>query len=167
MTDARLPGRWLTDPVMDGLSDRAWRTFTGALMWSNEAGTDGHVPARALRFLHPLGVDQATASEMVAAGLWTQGEASFTVCDWKKRGQELSSVVEQKREDNRLRQAAWREKERGRKKTVTRDVTPDVGQEHDTTGTGTGQANRAGNSLEMVQPKDEGWPVVQIPRNSA
>lgn len=164
MTDARLPGRWLTDPTMDALSDRAWRTFTGGLMWSNEAGTDGLIPARALRFLHPRGVDGATASELVNAGLWEQGDDSFTVPHWKKRGQELASVVEQRREDNRLRQAAWRDKEKAKRKAVTRDVTPDVGQEHDRTRTGTGQADTASRFHKSMSP---GWPVREIPRSTA
>ena len=53
MTDARLPGRWLTDPHLEALSDRLWRVHTGALMWSAEQGTDGLLPRRTLRLLHP------------------------------------------------------------------------------------------------------------------
>ena len=59
MVDARLPARWLQMMQFDALSDEAWRVFTGGLMWCVANGTDGHVPARYLKVLHPGGVKPA------------------------------------------------------------------------------------------------------------
>lgn len=81
MTDAQLSGPWLTNPTMDGLSARAWRTFTGSLMWSNEAGTDGRITTRSLRFLHPEGTDDVTRDELVGAELWALTADGIEVCN--------------------------------------------------------------------------------------
>jgi hypothetical protein len=125
---------------MDSLSDRAWRTFTGSLMWSNEAGTDGAVPSRSLRFLHPDGVDEQTTSELVAAGLWQRSDDGVAVVGWTGLGQELAANVASKRDANRVRQQQWREKQ---KAAAARDVMRDeqrssLGQDTTATGTGTG-----------------------------
>ncbi len=160
MTDARLPARWLTDPVMDALSDRAIRTFHNSLMWSNEAGTDGRLPQRAMRFLHPEGVDNRTLKELIDAGIWQTESGGVFVPEWNGRmGQELAEVVEGRREGNRKRQQLHRERKRV-KVTITGDVTGDVtGFEEDRTGQDTtGQAYRADDS---AVPE---WPVAEIGR---
>jgi hypothetical protein len=123
MTDTRLPSRWLLDPAMEQLSDRAWRTFTGSLMWSNEAGTDGFMPRRSLRYFHPEGVDSATLGEILAAGLWVEDGQDLRVPDWEKNGQELRETVEARRAGNRQRNRSYRQRKKG---TVTRDVTHHV-----------------------------------------
>lgn len=69
MVDSRLRGEWLGSPRFDDMSDTAWRVFTGALMWSNQQGTDGLVPARYLPRLHPDGSQSDAVSELVHAGL--------------------------------------------------------------------------------------------------
>lgn len=69
MVDSRLRGEWLGSPRFDDLSDTAWRVFTGALMWSNQQGKDGLVPARYLPRLHPDGPQPDAVSELVHAGL--------------------------------------------------------------------------------------------------
>lgn len=126
-----MPDRWLTDPHMDILSDRAWRTFAGSLMWSNGAGTDGRIPATALRFLHPLGVDLATADELITAGKWESlGEGAYQVAEWNLT-QSTAAELERLREYNRVRQARHRDKLRADvtgyvTRDVTRDVTSDV-----------------------------------------
>lgn len=124
-TDARLPSHWLTDPDVDLLTDRAWRTFTGALMWSNGAGTDGRIPPNALRFLHPLGVDDPTAAELVTGGYWRSVEGGgYQVTEWT-RTQSLAAEVERLRENNRLRKQQQRQRER-EAALVTRDATEAV-----------------------------------------
>lgn len=162
MTDSRLPGRWLIDPTMDGLSDRAWRTFTGSLMWSNEAGTDGAVPARQLRLVHPLGVDATTTQELVDAGLWSRTGDGIRVENWVENGQEFAAVVRAQREKARLRQQKHRQRVRSEvapTPSVTRDderdVGRDVGQDSDRTVTGTGQA--------LMSPVVEDWETREIP----
>lgn len=161
MTDSRLPGRWLIDPVMDGLSDRAWRTFTGSLMWSNEAGTDGRLPKRAMRLLHPEGVDSATLRELVEAHLWEPSGADVQIPDWDRRmGQALAATVERQRDLNRDRQAKHRAKQRLPSRItndITRDSTGDLMREspgEDTTGAGAGTTSGARTI--------NAWPVASI-----
>ncbi|WP_157078833.1 hypothetical protein [Herbiconiux solani] len=158
MTDARLPGRWLTDPRMDGLSDRAWRTFTGSLMWSNEAGTDGKIPPRAMRFLHPEGVDSATTAELIKAGLWAPDEGTVFVPNWELMGQELAEVVNARRAGNRTRKRNERERRKTKvTEVVTADVTRDVtGSQEDRTGKDRTGKDRQG----IAEAKVTSWPVV-------
>lgn len=152
MVDARLPGRWITDPRMDALSDRAWRTFTGALMWCNEAGTDGVVPQHSLRFLHPQGVDTKTLAELVDAGLFEPEGKAVRVCEWVENGQELAETVRQRRQDNRDRQRRHRATKR---KPVTGDVTRDVTGESLRTGEERPGQERRGLDSEAVTD----WPT--------
>lgn len=160
MTDARVPDRWLYEPEFDLLSDRAHRTFIGALQWCNGQGTDGRIPPSALRFLHPLGVDITTADELIAAGKWESiGEGSYQVVDWAVT-QSLAADVIRMREQNRARVAAWRAKRPPVTDNETHDVThyetgdvtDDVMRVSRRQGTGTGKAhlevelNNAGTS---------------------
>ncbi len=107
MTDARLPGRWLTDPHLEELSDRLWRVHTGALMWSAEQGTDGLIPRRTLRLLHPEIATLEDAHALVEAGLWDVAGDEFQVLDWA-RSQTLAADIEHQRERNRQKQRAHR-----------------------------------------------------------
>lgn len=131
MTDARVPDRWLTDPEFDQLSDRAFRTFIGGLQWSNGQGTDGRLPASSLRFLHPLGVDDTTAAELITAEHWTRTDDGYQVAHWTDT-QSLAADVNKAREDNKRRQAEWRkrhsksEPDQPATDSVTGDVTGDV-----------------------------------------
>lgn len=111
MTDARLPEHWLTDPRMDRLSDRAWRTFTGSLMWSASQGTDGWIPRTSMRWVHPEGVDEQTRGELVGAGLWVVGADGVSIQDWE-RSQSLAADVERQRERNRAKNKALRDRKR-------------------------------------------------------
>jgi hypothetical protein len=124
VTDARLQGRWLTDPVYDQLSDRAWRTWTGSLMWCAEHGTDGKLAVRSLRLLHPDGTDEATVAELVCAGKWIETPTGYEVADWAgSAGQSLAADVRRQREANRIRQARWRERQISLDQDPARDVT--------------------------------------------
>ena len=78
MVDARLPAEWLGSIRIDNLSDRAFRILAGALMWCNGQGTDGSVPARYTKYLHPDGDDQDAFDELEAAGLWIAGRRTAT-----------------------------------------------------------------------------------------
>lgn len=123
MTDARLPSEWLTAPKLDNLSDRAWRTIVSAYMWSNGAGTDGQIQAKALRFLHPLGVDEATLTELIEAGWLISTDTGHQIPDWTAT-QTLAAEVEKARRSNRERQRRHRES-----RDVTRDITSDLTRE--------------------------------------
>lgn len=170
MTDSRLPGPWLMNPIMDGLSDRAWRTFTGSLMWSNEAGTDGRIPTRSLRLLHPEGTDDVTRDELVCAGLWARNPDGVEVCNWTLMGQELAAAVAERKEAARVRAARFRARtanggSNGRARAVpvmrdagsdathrvTRDVGADVGQD----------SARTSAVPDSSESAVEDWPTTQ------
>ena len=108
MTDARLRGEWVSSMKFDNLSDKAWRIFTGALMWSAENGTDGFIPDRYSKRLHPDGSDIQAEWELSEAGLWEKtrdadGNKGMQLVDWDGAlGQSLAIQVETYRAN-----AAW------------------------------------------------------------
>jgi hypothetical protein len=174
MTDARLKGSWLGAMRFDGLSDCAWRVFTGALMWSVEQGTDGLIPTRYLRTLHPDGEQPEAYAELLAARLWISCATGYQLLDWAgDLGQSTAQEIEAYKENARNRQRTWRENQRKKledkntravpqlptkdpaMRDVTRDVTRDVGNGE---GEGEGTDSEAATSETF-------WPVVDIPQS--
>ncbi|MGC5223865.1 hypothetical protein ACPW96_14935 [Micromonospora sp. DT81.3] len=136
MVDARLPAEWLGSIRIDDLSDRAFRILAGALMWCNGQGTDGSIPARYTRYLHPDGNDQAAFDELEKAGIWTRVDDGYFLDGWSTDlRQSTAAEVERYRESSRLRQKAYRDRRRVGVATAapsppdypmsTRDVTRD------------------------------------------
>lgn len=115
MTDARLRGAWLGRLRFDSLSDAAWRVFTSALMWSAEQGTDGMIPARYLRQLHPDGEQPGAFQELTEAGIWEPAEAGgYQMVGWgADLGQSTAAEVLRYRENARERQQRRRERLKG------------------------------------------------------
>lgn len=177
MADARLRSEWLTKINFMELSDAAWRVFTGALMWAVGNGTDGEIPKRYLRWVHPSGEIQPQAvDEITRAGLWTETPATYQFVGWDTTlGQSTAQQIEKYREDARIRQ----QRRRQRKKTadaeredtptdptsqtqditanVTRDVTANVGTARHGTATAIGkdpQGNES-DSAEFEKYTDE------------
>jgi len=132
VTDARLPGRFLTDYRLNELSDSSWRLLTCSLMWSNEQGTDGFIPYSALRLLG-ANRDSSTVGELIDSGVWSDStDGYFFVGDWESFwGQSLAVDVESRRASNRQRQKMWREKVNSELATARNQgsVTRYVGQE--------------------------------------
>lgn len=166
MADARLRAEWLGQMRFEDLSDAAWRVFTSALMWSVGNGTDGMIPKRHLRFLHPEGVSEAVRTELVAAALWSETKDGFVMLDWTgELGQSTAAQIDKYREDARVRQQRRRERaKKGREaregeelgsgaqsasvtpnvtRDIPRDVTPNVG-----LGQGLGLGNGKGYGQE-------------------
>ena len=113
MVDARLSADWLGSIRFDDLSDRAFRIFAGALMWSNKHGTDGHVPTRYTRYLHPDGTDLDAFTELEDAGLWAAVDDGFQLVGWSSElHQSTAAEVEKYRESARQRQRAYRERQK-------------------------------------------------------
>ena len=153
MTDARLRGEWVNAIKFDGLSDVAWRAFTGALMWSAQNGTDGHIPQRYLKRLHPDGEKPAAFDELVSNGIWERSADGFMLIDWDgAMGQSSALQVETYKANGRKRQSVFREKTRRNlavsigfepdsstpaTRDVTSSVTRDVGK-----GKGEGKGSR-------------------------
>lgn len=115
MTDARLRGEWVGKIKFDNLSDTAWRVFTTGLMWSAEQGTDGRIPARYMKTLHPDGEKQAAVREIAQAGIWEINDAGARFIDWDGAlGQSTALQVETAKAAARERQRAYRERERAK-----------------------------------------------------
>lgn len=109
MTDARLRGSWLGKILFDDLSDPAWRVFTSALMWCAEQGTDGRIPARYLRQLHPSGEHAEAFAELARVGIWKRTPEGYELIDWSgDLGQSTAEQVERYRANNRERVARSR-----------------------------------------------------------
>lgn len=128
MTDSRLRGEWLGSLRFDDLTDTAWRVFTAALMWCNENGTDGHVPKRYLRLLHPDGEQQGAFDEIERALLWTSSTTGdYYFHDWEgELGQNSAATVAAYREGARLRSKTYRDKQRSKLERQNSRVTHDA-----------------------------------------
>jgi len=146
MVDARLPAEWLGSIRFDNLSDRAFRILAGALMWCNGQGTDGAVPARYTKYLHPDGDDQDAFDELEACGLWSRVQDGYVLLGWTDDlHQSTAEEIQRYREAGRRRQKAYRDRQRGASadaqesalseprtmhdvtRNATRDVTANVG----------------------------------------
>ena len=115
MVDARLPARWLQMMQFDALSDEAWRVFTGGLMWCVANSTDGHVPARYLKELHPGGVKPAAYDEILAGGLWEETTDGYQFIEWRKvLGQSTAQEVEDYLVKGRVRAQRSRDNQKER-----------------------------------------------------
>lgn len=110
MTDTRLPEHFLTSPTLDGLTSDAFRVYANGLMWSVTHGTDGLIPDRALRLLHPDGRRLELAAELHAAGLWHHDDAGYHVPDFLKY-QTPAEQVEKARTLARERKRKQRDRE--------------------------------------------------------
>lgn len=136
MVDARLPAEWLGSIRIDKLSDRAFRILAGALMWCNGQGTDGVIPARYTKYLHPDGDDLGAFRELEDAGIWRRADDGYVLPGWSEElRQSTAEEVERYREGARRRQKAYRDRQRdagSNAASVTRDgrreVTANVGQ---------------------------------------
>ena len=186
MTDARLRGGWLNTMRFDDLSDTAWRVFTSGLMWSAENGTNGLVPNRYLRMLHPNGEQPEACRELAAAALGVQEATGFVFLDWDGAlGQSTDVQVETYKANGRKRARDYRERERqklakavgfvvfeakGTPAPVTRDVTryvrPHVGKGkgegegaaiHEVFGDETQLVNQ--QTGEVTGPSPVSWPT--------
>lgn len=191
MADSRLLAHWHSNPDFDDLNDTAWRVFTGALMWSNGRGTDGHIPTRYVRTLHPDGHQPKACDDLEAAGLWRRLGDGYQLVGWvESLGQSTAEQVEHNKEMNRQKQARWRaeqKKKLSRVPTFAEDtghetsevtgyVTPDVGHDRDRDRAGikdlsdvafnemTGEVREEHNSTPRTVSS---WEVASIPTGGA
>lgn len=109
MTDTRLVEGFLTNPKIDGLSDAAFRTYINGLVYAVSAGTDGYLPGRALRLLHPDGARPDTSLELVKRRLWEPATDGWRIHDFDKH-QTSAEQIERSRELARARKQRERDK---------------------------------------------------------
>jgi len=111
MADARLPDRWLTERRIQKLSDRAFRAFTLALMWSVSSRTDGVIDHSDLDLIP--GFPRGAEEELVKSGLWVEHNGGWLIaefCDTQTSKAELHALA-RARASNRERQARYRLKQ--------------------------------------------------------
>ena len=157
MTDSRLPDSWLLNPTLDRFSDGAWRLFTRALMFCNQQGTDGEIDTLYMRHIWPWGDSSTYVLELVDSGWLEQTEAGLVIPDWEGKGQSPASQVAANREKARKRQHKSRvQKTAAEERSVTSDVTRDVGQER-----------KGQDRLGMDSYGEVLWPEVRQPGSPA
>jgi len=168
VTDTRLAESFLTHPALDELSDGAHRVYVQGLVYAVGHGTDGLLPRRSLRFLHPEGPRPANVAELVAAGLWSAVGDGYEVRNFLR----YQSSAEQVRLAAEARQAGRdaaaekkREQRAGAKAkgatSVFRDVPGDSCR--DSGRDFTGQAGQAGQALEATTRAVGTWPPTTRP----
>ena len=117
MTDARMPPKYLTDPVIADLTDRAFRVFTNGLIYAASNETDGLIPRRAARFLHPDALDLSPmVDEVVKAGLWQPHGEDYLIKDFADH-QSSKAQLDGYRKQQREKKA----RQRSRTATVATD----------------------------------------------
>lgn len=120
---ADLPQHWLDDPVMFGLSDGAWRLYTGALMWCI-GRTNGQVPWQMVSRLTP-GSDsdrQVAIKELIEAELVSSDECALWVENWDEHQSTVEQIQDHRRK-LRERVAKYRAKKSG---NGTRNALPNA-----------------------------------------
>lgn len=163
MADARLRGAWLGKMRFDDLSDTAWRVFTSALMWSVEQGTDGVIPSRYLKQLHPDGEQPSAIDDLVTAGIAERTDKGLELIDWAgELGQSTAAQVEEYKRNARERQRRRRgrltevtsegagvgDRSAGRDDFAPRDVTRDIPRD---VGPGPGKGSRKEESRSCAK----------------
>lgn len=124
--DARLSERVVTDPLVDGLSDGAFRVWCMALAWSAGQDADGRIPRRVLRLLHPGGAGEDAAVELVTAGVWRESREGFVNLhgqNWQTTATDALRLREASAERSRKYRERKREASRGDPAGVTSAVT--------------------------------------------
>jgi hypothetical protein len=162
MADARLRDSWLGEMRFDALSDVSWRVFTSALMWSVKNGTDGYIPPRYLKHLHPDGEQSSANEELARANLWLPTKDGYQLTGWHEGlGQSTAAELTAYREGAKLRArksraaaVAFREGNTASPQPIgtARDVRPHVGKGK---GKGNGSGDGEDNSTQSYESADD------------
>ncbi len=106
MTYARLQDDFPENPKVAGLSDSAFRLYVTGLCYAARNKTNGAIPRGILR---RLGGSTTSAERLVAARLWENTEAGWTIHDYLKHQrsrEEIESISQAKRQAGALGGAA-------------------------------------------------------------
>lgn len=169
MTDSRLPGHWLNEMRFMDLTDRQWRIFTNGLMWSNEQATDGYIPDRYLRLLHPKGVEDADIDALVNCEVLERTDGGLQFVRWSDPNglrQSLAADVRGYRDRKRQNQAAYRERRKAESVTghVGGNVAGQVGEGYESSSKAsayvTGHGDRQQKRRQFGQSAPD-YPTVQ------
>ena len=109
----------------DSLSDTAWRVLTGGLMWCAENGTDGDIPSRYVKYLHPDGEKPDANLELVKAEIWIHSTTGYLFIDWNGAlGQSTAAEVAAYRQNARERSRRYRDSQRKKLEDKTTKALP-------------------------------------------
>lgn len=115
MVDARMGSDELQQERLWTLSDRAWRIMGSARMWCNGAGTDGRLRRAFFGCIHPDGVPDDVAAELVAHGHWKpadDGDGYWVEWDRQTLASEVEAYLKRKRVNQRRYRARMAERAR-------------------------------------------------------
>ncbi len=111
MADTRLKDSLIGDPKMENLTDAEWRVWTLGYVYANKHLTNGHIPARALRYLHPDGEKPVAVERLLALRLWTHHrDGGWEIVDFLDTQSSAKQVTDYL-EGNRRRVKEWRERQ--------------------------------------------------------
>lgn len=111
MADTRLRDSLVGDPVLEGLTDTEFRVWVCAYVFANKHLTDGRIPARALRYLHPDGEKPVAVERLLALKLWAHHrDGGWEIVNFLKTQSSAKQVADYL-EGNRRRQKEWRERQ--------------------------------------------------------
>lgn len=79
MTWTKLGSEFLTDPALLRLPRGARLLHVEATVWSNQHGTDGHVPSHMLGRISDEPDTDTAAAQLTAAGLWQAADDGWTL----------------------------------------------------------------------------------------
>lgn len=116
MVDARIPEKRLNDRRLMRLSPVDFRSYVMATVWSVSNRTDGRILLEDLALIPTF--DKESASHLVAAELWTRGEAGFVIIDFE--AEQTSKSELDLLESNRRREREKKQRQRS-KKSVPED----------------------------------------------
>jgi hypothetical protein len=100
----------LVNDRVDALSDGAFRVFIMAVTWSVAQGTDGELPERAVKRLHPDGVRRDLITELVEDSFLIPIDNGYQIRNFLSY-QTPNETVQRAREVNRRRKQEQRRRE--------------------------------------------------------
>lgn len=135
MTDARLAPTFLHSDKVERLDDVSFRVYVNAVVYAASHETDGRIPRRSLRLLHPTADVLGAADRLVAAGCWEPIEDGWQIHDFlnyqtpKAQLDAVRSAARSRKQRSRAAGTSRRDTDAGRAETPG-DVTPEVTSGH-------------------------------------
>lgn len=123
VTDARFPDRWLTNRQVLGLTADAFRLFVIGNAWAVSNRTDGRLDATDLAMM-PDPAHEHDRAQLTGAGLWNRTADGYEIAGFATVQTTAAQLdaLEQKRAQDRERQARHRTSKRESPRDVTRDT---------------------------------------------
>lgn len=119
MTDAHIPGKWLSVPMFAEMPDHVFGFLARALAQCAEGGTDGFLADRWLGGLHADGMrNSAVYAYLENVGLWDRVQGGYQFRNWDVRpyegglGQSSNEYVQSVKRQSRERQRRFRQRQR-------------------------------------------------------